>query len=205
MLVQSIFRRGVFIILGTIVNLMAFSQTYTGTFRTPTGLATYHQFNRTGGGAAVYINQVDLKQPILRLSSGTATANKNVVFTVQNDGSVGIGTITPQAKLSVEGNILAKEIKIKTDISVPDYVFEPDYNLMTLSEIERFVSLHRHLPDVPSASKIETNGLDVAEINLVLLKKIEELTLHLIEKEKQLDALEKRLQKIESKNRFIFF
>jgi len=99
-------------------------------------------------------------------------------------GNVGIGTANPQAKLAVDGNILAKEIKIKTDIAVPDYVFEPDYKLKSLQEVEEYIKVNKHLPEVPSAKHIKTNGLDVAEMNLLLLKKVEELTLHLIDQEK---------------------
>ncbi|WP_333625489.1 hypothetical protein [Sphingobacterium siyangense] len=170
-------------------SVSCFSQTYTGVFRTVAGNATYHQFNRNGGGAAVYINQEVTNQPILRLSSGTATANQGVVLTVENDGSVGIGTTAPKAKLAVNGNILAMEIKIKTNISVPDYVFDPGYQLPTLSSIEEYVRKNRHLPEIPSASEIQKDGIDLTAMNLALLKKVEELTLHLIAKEKEIEAL----------------
>ena len=169
--------------------LFSFAQTYTGTFRTVVGNTTYHQFNRNGVGAAVYINQEATNQPILRLSSGTATANENVVLTVENDGSVGIGTNTPKAKLAVNGNILANEIKIKTDITVPDYVFDPNYQLPSLSSIEDYVKKHRHLPEIPSATDIQKDGVDLTAMNLALLKKVEELTLHLIAKEKEIEEM----------------
>ncbi|WP_286863355.1 MULTISPECIES: hypothetical protein [Sphingobacterium] len=110
-----------------------------------------------------------------------------------SNGNLGIGTENPQAKLAVNGNILAKEIKIKTDISVPDYVFEPDYELPSLKSVEDYVKLHRHLPEVPSASKIANEGLDLAEMNLLLLKKIEELTLHMISQQKQIDKLSEKI------------
>jgi len=105
-------------------------------------------------------------------------------------GNVGIGTTNPQAKLAVDGNILAKEIKIKTDISVPDYVFEPDYKMLSLTEIEEYVKLHKHLPEIPSAKTIGKEGLDLAEMSLSLLKKVEELTLHLIDEQKARVAIE---------------
>lgn len=114
-------------------------------------------------------------------------------------GRVGIGTANPQADLAVEGNILAKQIKVKTDISVPDYVFEPDYNLSSLQEVEKYVKANKHLPEIPSAQQIDANGLDIAEMNLLLLKKVEELTLHLIEKDKVIKEVVGRLEKLESK------
>ncbi|SEL95753.1 hypothetical protein [Parapedobacter koreensis] len=100
-------------------------------------------------------------------------------------GNVGIGTTEPQAKLAVNGTILATEVKVKTDIAVPDYVFEPDYELPALADIEIYVKEHRHLPEIPSAADIEKDGLNLAEMNLLLLKKVEELTLHLIELKKE--------------------
>ncbi len=113
-------------------------------------------------------------------------------------GKVGIGTANPQADLSVNGNILATEIKVKTDISVPDYVFEPDYKLKSLEEIESYVKLNKHLPEVPSAKQIKADGIDLAGMNLLLLKKIEEMTLHLIEKDKVLKQVIERLEKSET-------
>ena len=145
----------------------------------------------------------------LPAGGGTVRATANVgrlnienQFMVATNGNVGIGTAAPQAKLAVNGNILAKEVKVKTDISVPDYVFEPAYELLTLAEVEAYVKTNRHLPEIPSAIEIQKNGLDLAEMNLLLLKKIEELTLHLIEKDKeieQLKLLENRVEKLEGK------
>lgn len=116
---------------------------------------------------------------------------------VISNGNLGIGTENPQAKLAVNGNILAKEIKIKTDISVPDYVFDPDYKLYSLAEISAYIKTHRHLPEIPSAKEINREGLDLAEMNLLLLKKVEELTLHAIENEKKRNELEEKVSRLE--------
>ena len=113
-------------------------------------------------------------------------------MTIRYDGNVGIGTTSPQAKLAVNGNILAKEVKVKTDISVPDYVFEPNYDLPTLEEVEAYVKAHKHLPEVPSAADIQEAGIDLAKMNLLLLKKVEELTLYTISLKKELDQIKGR-------------
>jgi len=110
-------------------------------------------------------------------------------------GNVGIGTDNPQAKLSVNGNIYATEIKIKTNIAVPDYVFEPDYKLYSLDYISDYIKTHKHLPEIPSAKEIQKEGLDLAEMNLLLLKKIEEMTLHLIEQQQKIKSLQDQVNR----------
>ncbi|MCA9761192.1 MAG: hypothetical protein KC463_06745, partial [Streptococcus sp.] len=108
-------------------------------------------------------------------------------LTVQRStGYVGIGTTTPQSALAVNGKITAKEVEV-TLAGFPDYVFEPDYDLMTLEEVEAYIKKNGHLPNVPSAREVEENGLGLGEMNKILLEKVEELTLHLIEQQKRLD------------------
>ena len=98
---------------------------------------------------------------------------------------VGIGTATPKERLSVNGKIRAHEVKVEIE-NWPDYVFTNGYNSLTLPEIEAFIHQNGHLPGVPSAKSVLENGIALGEMNKVLLEKIEELTLHLIEKDKQL-------------------
>ncbi|WP_153846091.1 hypothetical protein [Sphingobacterium paramultivorum] len=117
---------------------------------------------------------------------------------VHANGNIGIGTMVPQAKLAVDGNILAKEIKVKTDITVPDYVFEPDYELNSLAYIADYVKTNKHLPEIPSAKEIKKDGLDLAEMNLLLLKKVEELTLYAIQQDKEIKS--QSLKSVEQKN-----
>lgn len=115
------------------------------------------------------------------------------------NGNVGIGTTDPKAKLAVEGTILATEVKVKTNISVPDYVFEEGYRLPALDEIETYIKEHKHLPEIASAAEIKRDGLDLAEMNLLLLKKVEELTLHLIEKDKENRRLKEEMTGIKQR------
>jgi hypothetical protein len=103
--------------------------------------------------------------------------------------SVGIGTLsTGNFALAVNGSIRAKEIIVETGWS--DFVFEPDYKLATLDEVERHISEHGHLPDIPSAAEVAENGVKVGEMESRLLRKIEELTLHMIDMNKRVAALE---------------
>lgn len=96
------------------------------------------------------------------------------------------GLATCRADLAIEGALLIKNWQI----AVPDYVFEPGYALPPLGEVEAFVGAHGHLPEVPPAAELERDGMDAAGMMLTLLKKVEELTLHLIRHERRLAAVE---------------
>ncbi|BFP39319.1 hypothetical protein FGF1_01640 [Flavobacteriaceae bacterium GF1] len=113
-------------------------------------------------------------------------------------GNVGIGTLNPRAKLSVEGQIRATEVKVLADISVPDYVFEPNYELRTLKETKEYITKNKHLPEIPPAREIKKNGIDLGDMNMRLLKKIEELTLYQIELLERLEEAEQKIQKLEN-------
>ncbi|MFN3403260.1 MAG: hypothetical protein ACK40G_04140 [Cytophagaceae bacterium] len=95
--------------------------------------------------------------------------------------------LAPDARLAVNGTIYATSIKVRTvqNGCFPDYVFSSDYKLRTLDEVEKFIKVNSHLPEVPSAKDVEENGINLAEMDEILLKKIEELTLYLIELKKE--------------------
>lgn len=109
-----------------------------------------------------------------------------------NTGNISIGTNDPKGyKLAVAGKIISEEVVIKLQSSWPDYVFEPTYELRPLAEVEKFLRTNKHLPEVPSALEIKENGLNTGEMNAILLKKVEELTLYIIDLEKRLKEIEK--------------
>jgi hypothetical protein len=118
--------------------------------------------------------------------------------TFMDNGNVGIGTVNPQAKLAVNGDIFSKKVKV-TQSGWSDYVFASGYRLRSLSEVEQFIKQHHHLPDVPSAATVEKDGLDLGDNQATLLKKIEELTLYLIAQNKKLEMLEKEVAQLKKR------
>ena len=103
----------------------------------------------------------------------------------------------------VPGNFESNKVKVSASPgTVPDYVFDEEYGLKSLAEVEAYIKANSHLPNIPSAKEVETNGQDVGAMQLKLLEKIEELTLYMIELKKEnqaqkdrITALEKRLEK----------
>ena len=120
---------------------------------------------------------------------GSKSDNALPKIHIKSDGNVGIGTLQPRSRLTVNGRVHAKEVKVDLNIPGADYVFESDYQLMSLPEVERFISINKHLPEIPSAADMEKNGINLSEMNIKLLKKVEELTLHLIDLNKKVGQL----------------
>ncbi|MBL8026608.1 MAG: hypothetical protein JNL74_09365 [Fibrobacteres bacterium] len=126
----------------------------------------------------------------------TANSNGTLTLDMSNaSGSVEVKSLlTVKAGtevLSVAGSINASSYKVSgVTLNVPDYVFDTSYELSPLSHVENYIKSHSHLPDIPSAKEINGDGLDVVDMNLRLLRKIEEITLHLIDQEKKIKTLE---------------
>lgn len=112
------------------------------------------------------------------------------------NGNVGIGTSTPKEKLDVAGTIRAKEVKVEINAGA-DYVFDKDYDLKPLSAIEEFVRENKHLPEIPSEKEMQEDGLSVNEFQIKLLKKIEELTLYIIEQDKAMKTQNKNIERLQ--------
>ncbi|AXT59060.1 hypothetical protein D1816_01400 [Aquimarina sp. AD10] len=129
---------------------------------------------------------------LLKTSSGSIGIHQN--------GNVGIGTSKPDSKLTVKGKIHAEEVKIDLSVPAPDYVFKKDYDLLTIAQVQQHIKEKGHLPNIPSAKVLETEGVDLGLMNMKLLEKIEELTLYTIDQEKRLQQQTTVNKKLQSKN-----
>ncbi len=118
-------------------------------------------------------------------------ANDQPILTIHPNGNVGIGlgvNDEPGNKLEVNGTIRSKEIIVET-VNWPDYVFTSGYPRLTLRELEAYILQHQHLPNIPSAREMEENGISVGETQKKMMEKIEELTLYILELQRQIDVL----------------
>ncbi|MCX2495308.1 hypothetical protein OQX63_17590 [Pedobacter sp. PF22-3] len=132
----------------------------------------------------------------LKRDAGTDT--EYVLMNLGANGNLGLGTFTPSEKLSVNGNIRAREIKVEAT-NWPDYVFAEDYKVGTLAELESYIKANKHLPEIPSAKEVQENGIALGEMNKLLLKKVEEITLYLIQKDREMIIIKKELEALKSK------
>lgn len=122
----------------------------------------------------------------------------NARLTLTDDGRVGIGTAKPQSALAVLGTITSLQVKV-TQNGWADYVFEPGYKLPSLAEVQRHINAHKHLPDIPSAATIEQEGLDLGDMQRKQMQKIEELTLYIIQQQKEIDELKAAVKSLSAK------
>lgn len=137
---------------------------------------------------------------LLTLSSQTQPSVWETVITARNNGKVAIGTTQYNCasctgyRLFVKDGIKTEKVKVEigAENGWADYVFAKDYKLMPLQELESYISNNGHLPEVPSTEEAIQNGIELKEMNILLLKKVEELTLHLIEQNKRIEKLENK-------------
>ena len=116
-------------------------------------------------------------------------------------GKVGINTTNESDTytLAVDGGILTNEVLIREVDDWYDNVFEKDYNLLSLGDLQQFINSHGHLPDVPSETEVKEDGLKMAEMQGLLLKKIEELTLYTLKQQEEIEALKKLVEELKGK------
>lgn len=145
------------------------------------------QSDASGNGKWV---EVDIPTPSPWLPCGTS----DIYY---DGGHVGIGTQPNEDfMLAVNGDINAKLLKISVNVPASDYVFQDDYKLMPLYDLEKFVNQNKHLPEVKSAKEFKEEGYNVGDMDDVLLRKVEELTLYTIAQQKQIDEQKKMVDEL---------
>jgi hypothetical protein len=171
------------------------------------GVLSFEGFSSTTGVsrlAAFIRSSVESIQPTslsanLQFVTTDASGVSSARVFIKSSGNVGIGTTRPDQKLTVNGTIHSTSVLVDTGVPVPDYVFKPTYHLPSLTEIKAYTDKNHHLPGVPAAAEMEKNGINLGEMNMVLLKKVEELTLYLMEQEKQLQKQQKEIEQLRRK------
>lgn len=135
-----------------------------------------------------YYKNVFFRNDVGNFSPLVLQANGNV-FIGMNTRYDGDFDLTQGYRLAVNGGVLCEEVKVILDVPASDYVFEPNYSLMPLDSVEAYVKANKHLPEVPSALDFKTNGYKVGKMDDLLLRKVEELTLYIIELKKEIKVL----------------
>jgi len=125
-------------------------------------------------------------------------AGYSIPFIIKGNGYVGIGTQNPTSLLTVAGNIASREVKV-TVAAGADFVFDNDYNLPSLESVDKFIKENKHLPEIASAKEMQKDGINLSEMNIKLLQKIEEMTLYMIEMKKENEEMKKENKKQDEK------
>jgi len=123
-------------------------------------------------------------------STGSVWSESGSVASYSGSVAIGTSTVPSGYKLAVDGHIRTREIRVDQD-TWPDYVFSGDYELMSLEKLKKYIDEHGHLPNIPSAREVETNGMELGRMDRLLLEKIEELTLQIINLEEEMKILKK--------------
>ena len=163
-------------------------------------------FSKIGGGSnkrsSIVAKQTGTDEDNVGLAflthSNTAASDLIERMIISGNGNVGIGTIDPDSRLSVNGTIHSKEVKVDLD-GWSDHVFRQDYPLMDLKEVSSYIVENQHLPNIPTETEVKENGINLGEMNAKLLEKIEELTLYLIEQNRELKELRQEIIILKSK------
>jgi hypothetical protein len=146
--------------------------------------------SQSGGMGAISLKKTDTYSGDMYFQVRNGAGFFSTPLLIKSNGNVGIGTTNPGSfKLAVEGKIGAREVQVTLQNPWPDYVFEPTYDLKPLAEIETYIKENKHLPEVPSAKEMEKKGVNLGEMNMLLLRKIEELTLYILDQNKEIEKL----------------
>ena len=141
------------------------------------GLDVFAGYGNTGGTVAKFRTELGIR------------------MIIQENGNVGIGTENPQSKLAVKGKITAQEVEITLD-GWSDFVFADNYQLMSLGKLEQHIEEEKSLPGIPKEKEVVENGINLGEMQAKLLEKVEELTLYMIDQNKELIELKKENEEL---------
>jgi hypothetical protein len=130
--------------------------------------------------------------------AGSSSTVSNELMRIKGNGNVSIGVTTPATgyKLTVAGKIICTELKVQLQ-PFPDYVFEKNYKLRTIKEVENHIDTYKRLPGMPSAAEVESKGMNVGEMQGKVVEKVEELTLYIIQQQKQIEASQKQVEALQ--------
>ncbi len=168
--------------------------------------------NGINGGGAIMGTEEGSMLFIAKPSTGANSGNmsnddirSNIRMKIAQDGKVSIGnsfatvgiTTPNDYKLYVETGILTEKVRVavKTSLDWSDFVFDAEYKMMALPQLRAYITQHRHLPDVPSAEEVVSQGIDLQKMDAKLLQKVEELTLYVLQQQQEIDDLKKQVKK----------
>lgn len=154
-----------------------------------------NQYFGFGANASTFRYQVDATTTDHVFYAASSSTVSNELMRIKGNGNVTIGVATPATgyKLTVAGKIICTELKVQLQ-PFPDYVFEKTYKLRSLKEVENHIDAYKRLPGMPSAKEVESAGINVGEMQGKVVEKVEELTLYIIQQQKQIDASQKQVE-----------
>lgn len=139
-----------------------------------------------------------LKNVAIELDADNVETGESFVISTGGFLDLAFGGVeTILFRVSESGLTETKEVQVKATVTTPDYVFEENYDLSSLEEVEAYIKANKHLPEIPSAAEFEANGIQLGKMSFDLLKKVEELTLYMIELKKENEALKARVEALE--------
>ena len=159
--------------------------------------------NSTGAETGKVQDGVLTMNSAVRVAGGKYQATGNIVLHADYDNNstndaVIFKNSAGEEKTRVQDGTITTDRVVLNVGSFPDYVFANDYKLMSLKDVEAYIQKNKHLPNMPSEAEVLANGLDVTKVNTVLVEKVEELTLHTINQEKEIEALRKQLSTLQT-------
>jgi hypothetical protein len=140
-------------------------------------------------------------ESLLRLNAEAGGGGRNDLVILSN-GNVCLGTTDDATgyRLSVNGKVACEEVLVEADANWPDYVLADGYKLMSLQDLENAIRTNNHLPGLPSATEVEQNGFELADMQRRVIEKVEEFTLYIIEQGKQITELQKQVADLQKEN-----